>query len=176
MDKVYTCRIFNFSHFQSSLSCLASCGRICSLVSVTFKLNYSDTLRPNLTPDPRPRTPAPSDGPSTRGLDGTCVEGGRQPRPLPPTAGVQYLLVCRRRASAWPAPAWWGFHLGGGSPTSDRVCLQSEKEERERTSSMQTRHQAQTDLHSGSVVCFEPVRVPDGWRQSVRGKQWVKRS
>lgn len=117
---------------------------------------------------------------STRGLDGTCVEGGRQPRPLPPTAGVQYLLVCRRRASAWPAPAWWGFHLGGGSPTSDRVWLQSEKEERERTGSMQTRHQAQTDLHSGSVVCFEPVWVPDGWRQSVRGKhsEWrgVKQS
>ena len=89
-----------------------------------------------LTPDPEP--PPPPMVRSTRGLDGTCVEGGRQPRPLPPTAGVQYLLVCRWRASAWPAPAWWGFHLGGGSPTNDHVCLQSEKEERERTGSMQT--------------------------------------
>lgn len=35
---------------------------------------------------------------STRGLDGTCGEGGRHRQPLPPTAGSTYLSVTARRA------------------------------------------------------------------------------
>lgn len=81
---------------------------------------------------------------STWGLDGTCVEGGRHRHPLPPTAGVQYLLVRHGRAGVWPAPTCAGFRLGGGSPTNDDVRLQSEKEERKRRSSMQTTQLAQT--------------------------------
>lgn len=94
--------------------------------------------------------------------------------PTPPT-GVQYLLVRHGRGGAWFVPTCAGFHLGGGSPTSDHVCVHAEKKREEREEVQCKRTQP---AHSGSV-CFQPVSVPDGWsyrRPPVAVKKMVKQT
>lgn len=100
----------------------------------------------DLTLDPDPPTPPMVQ--STQGQDGTCDKGGGQQHPLPAAA----VLTCVSRPGERLACAnVWRISFRRGESYEGRVYLKSEREERERGSSMQTPGSHWT------------VSVPDGW-------------
>lgn len=107
---------------------------------------HLEAMWANLTLEPDPQTPPMVQ--STQGQDGTCDKGGGQRHPLPAAA----VLTCVSRPGERLACAnVWRISFRRGESYEGRVCLQSEREERERGSSMQTPGSHWT------------VSVPDEW-------------
>lgn len=146
--------------------------RISSLVSLHIYINVNELQRhleviwANLTPDPGPRTPAPSDGPKHMRTGWDMRRRWTTLTP-PPTNSRRPVLTCPSRPGGRLACAnvcRISFRRG---ESYEWRCVLTIRERGKKEKEFNANNTPGSNwICTVSVVCFEPVPVPDGWSLS----------